>query len=227
MPNREKTHVIWGETNFVTQIPDPFTVRWCQTCLQCAQISQAQRWKGGKTNIFRLGQLSVGDLFHLPPFPQGTGCEMYTETLSSSFIGMSFSRAAEICFVKVNIYIYIDYRLTNYFSAEIVDNSHRTEKLRREDRDRCEPSESPDCQWDCGVSRVTLNQGLIKVIYLKKSWNVSDTQKQMHKNLTVEIDLGKESKKTCFIHFFVCAGKPWKVNSISALVNIQRILSET
>ena len=32
---------------------------------------------------------------------QGTGCEMYTETLSSSFIGMTFSQAAETCFVKV------------------------------------------------------------------------------------------------------------------------------
>ena len=31
----------------------------------------------------------------------GTGCEMYTETLSSSFIGMSFAQAAETCFVKV------------------------------------------------------------------------------------------------------------------------------
>ena len=33
---------------------------------------------------------------------EGTGCEMYTETLSSSFIGMTFSQAAETCFVKVN-----------------------------------------------------------------------------------------------------------------------------
>ena len=32
---------------------------------------------------------------------QGTGCEMYTETLSTSFIGMTFSQAAETCFVKV------------------------------------------------------------------------------------------------------------------------------
>ena len=32
---------------------------------------------------------------------QGTGCEMYTETLSSSFIGMTFSQAAETCFVQV------------------------------------------------------------------------------------------------------------------------------
>ena len=40
---------------------------------------------------------------------KGTGCEMYTETLSSSFIGITFSQAAEICFVKVikldNLYI--------------------------------------------------------------------------------------------------------------------------
>ena len=36
---------------------------------------------------------------------QGTGCEMYTETLSSSFIGMSFAKAAEICFVKVRNYL--------------------------------------------------------------------------------------------------------------------------
>jgi hypothetical protein len=32
---------------------------------------------------------------------KGTGCEMYTETLSPSFIGMSFAQAAETCFVKV------------------------------------------------------------------------------------------------------------------------------
>ena len=38
---------------------------------------------------------------------QGTGCEMYTEMLSTSFIGMSFTQAAEACFVKV--------RLNGYF----------------------------------------------------------------------------------------------------------------
>ena len=32
---------------------------------------------------------------------QGTGCEMYTETLSPSFIGMSFGQAAETGFVRV------------------------------------------------------------------------------------------------------------------------------
>ena len=34
---------------------------------------------------------------------EGTGCEMYTETLSVSFIGMTFSQAAETCFVKVKL----------------------------------------------------------------------------------------------------------------------------
>ena len=34
---------------------------------------------------------------------QGTGCEMYTETLSPSFNGMSFVQAAETCFVRVRI----------------------------------------------------------------------------------------------------------------------------
>ena len=33
---------------------------------------------------------------------QGTGCEMYTETLSPSFNGMTFVQAAETCFVRVN-----------------------------------------------------------------------------------------------------------------------------
>ncbi|GAB6027124.1 hypothetical protein CHUAL_013857 [Chamberlinius hualienensis] len=33
----------------------------------------------------------------------GTGMEMYTETLSPSFIGMSFAQAAEVCFVKLKL----------------------------------------------------------------------------------------------------------------------------
>ncbi|XP_041970355.1 calcium-activated potassium channel slowpoke isoform X7 [Aricia agestis] len=34
---------------------------------------------------------------------QGTGCEMYTETLSTSFTGMSFSQASELCFTKLKL----------------------------------------------------------------------------------------------------------------------------
>merc|ERR1719232_2173444 len=34
---------------------------------------------------------------------QGTGCEMYTETLSHSFAGMTFAQASELCFVKLKL----------------------------------------------------------------------------------------------------------------------------
>ncbi|XP_056635029.1 calcium-activated potassium channel slowpoke [Diorhabda sublineata] len=34
---------------------------------------------------------------------QGTGCEMYTETLSTSFTGMSFTQASELCFIKLKL----------------------------------------------------------------------------------------------------------------------------
>ncbi|XP_063533036.1 calcium-activated potassium channel slowpoke isoform X1 [Cydia strobilella] len=34
---------------------------------------------------------------------QGTGCEMYTETLSTSFTGMSFPSASELCFTKLKL----------------------------------------------------------------------------------------------------------------------------
>ncbi|XP_071748450.1 calcium-activated potassium channel slowpoke isoform X42 [Lepeophtheirus salmonis] len=34
---------------------------------------------------------------------QGTGCEMYTETLSTTFTGMTFSQASELCFVKLKL----------------------------------------------------------------------------------------------------------------------------
>ncbi|XP_071543169.1 calcium-activated potassium channel slowpoke isoform X24 [Panulirus ornatus] len=33
----------------------------------------------------------------------GTGCEMYTETLSPSFVGMSFPQASELCFSKLKL----------------------------------------------------------------------------------------------------------------------------
>ncbi|KAL6422521.1 hypothetical protein ACFW04_010646 [Cataglyphis niger] len=34
---------------------------------------------------------------------QGTGCEMYTETLSPSFTGMTFPQASELCFTKLKL----------------------------------------------------------------------------------------------------------------------------
>ncbi|KAK9709541.1 Calcium-activated BK potassium channel alpha subunit [Popillia japonica] len=34
---------------------------------------------------------------------QGTGCEMYTESLSPSFTGMTFPEASELCFTKLKL----------------------------------------------------------------------------------------------------------------------------
>ncbi|XP_045494346.1 calcium-activated potassium channel slowpoke isoform X8 [Colias croceus] len=34
---------------------------------------------------------------------QGTGCEMYTESLSTSFTGMTFAQASELCFTKLKL----------------------------------------------------------------------------------------------------------------------------
>jgi len=36
-------------------------------------------------------------------YVQGTGCEMYTETLSPTFTGMTFAQASELCFVKLKL----------------------------------------------------------------------------------------------------------------------------
>merc|ERR1719362_1078375 len=36
-------------------------------------------------------------------YRQGAGCEMYTETLSPTFTGMTFSQASELCFVKLKL----------------------------------------------------------------------------------------------------------------------------
>ena len=60
-----------------------------------------------------------GDKYSLQDFLiQGTGCEMYTETLSTSFIGMTFSQAAETCFVKVNSRIINQDKIDNWLSAK-------------------------------------------------------------------------------------------------------------
>ena len=125
---------IWKNAKFLLyELTQPVTARWCQTFSPWEQICHHQRWRDGKTNIYRSEPPSPTPCAIYPsprplatspsptplatsapvpapapaPFPapgpslQGTGCEMYTETLSSSFIGMTFARAAEICFVKV------------------------------------------------------------------------------------------------------------------------------
>ncbi|VEL38586.1 unnamed protein product [Protopolystoma xenopodis] len=39
----------------------------------------------------------------LNQYMQGAGIEMYTETMSSAFVGMPFPAAAELCFVRLNL----------------------------------------------------------------------------------------------------------------------------
>ena len=58
---------------------------------------EMKQWQNEYLQVGQVTQYSMQDFLL-----QGTGCEMYTETLSTSFIGMTFSQAAETCFVKVN-----------------------------------------------------------------------------------------------------------------------------
>ena len=92
-----------------------FSVFWCNTLLWNFTVGQWMwdvhrdslllfHWKQKLTNWnleFWIKNIKKNTFFW-----QGTGCEMYTETLSSSFIGMSFAKAAEICFVKVRNYLF-------------------------------------------------------------------------------------------------------------------------
>ena len=59
---------------------------------------EMKQWQNEYLQVRRRIGENIG--FYISYF-QGTGCEMYTETLSTSFIGMTFSQAAETCFVKV------------------------------------------------------------------------------------------------------------------------------
>ena len=57
---------------------------------------RVQTWLHGKTTICKVTpDLSIYSDLVPPLLIAGTGCEMYTETLSPSFTGMSFSQASE------------------------------------------------------------------------------------------------------------------------------------
>merc|ERR1712038_883920 len=58
---------------------------------------------------------------------QGTGCEMYTETLSPSFSGMTFSQASELCFVKLKLLLLaIEVKATDGSDTKISINPRRS-----------------------------------------------------------------------------------------------------
>ena len=53
-------------------------------------------WLPGRTTISKVRDARRGREGRRSKFPNaGTGCEMYTETLSHSFSGMTFAQAAE------------------------------------------------------------------------------------------------------------------------------------
>ena len=56
-------------------------------------------------NLFamRSGETSSDMEDWLKDYLQGTGCEMYTEVLSPSFVGMTFNQASVLCFSKLNL----------------------------------------------------------------------------------------------------------------------------
>merc|ERR1719180_340924 len=80
----------------------------CLAELKLGFIAQSCLAPGFSTmmaNLFamRSGEPSPENSGWQNDYIQGTGCEMYTETLSPTFTGMSFSQAAELCFVKLKL----------------------------------------------------------------------------------------------------------------------------
>merc|ERR1719431_1078926 len=80
----------------------------CLAELKLGFIAQSCLAPGFSTmmaNLFamRSGEPNEDGLQWQNDYIQGTGCEMYTETLSPTFTGMSFSQAAELCFVKLKL----------------------------------------------------------------------------------------------------------------------------
>ena len=49
------------------------------------------------------GYQAIKNLIRDIHFFQGTGCEMYTEILSPSFVGMTFNQASVLCFTKLKL----------------------------------------------------------------------------------------------------------------------------
>merc|ERR1712223_977774 len=82
----------------------------CLAELKLGFIAQSCLAPGFSTmmaNLFamRSGEPSPENSGWQNDYIQGTGCEMYTETLSPTFTGMSFSQASELCFVKLKLFL--------------------------------------------------------------------------------------------------------------------------
>jgi len=80
----------------------------CLAELKLGFIAQSCLAPGFSTmmaNLFamRSGEASDDMAAWQNEYIQGTGCEMYTETLSPTFTGMTFAQASELCFVKLKL----------------------------------------------------------------------------------------------------------------------------
>merc|ERR1719397_1276933 len=80
----------------------------CLAELKLGFIAQSCLAPGFSTmmaNLFamRSGEPSPENSGWQNDYIQGTGCEMYTETLSPTFTGMTFAQASELCFVKLKL----------------------------------------------------------------------------------------------------------------------------
>ncbi|XP_054269088.1 calcium-activated potassium channel slowpoke-like isoform X3 [Macrosteles quadrilineatus] len=68
---------------FSTMMANLFAMRSFKTNVRCAQTADYQSWQND--------------------YLRGTGMEMYTESLSPTFIGMPFAQATELCFTKLKL----------------------------------------------------------------------------------------------------------------------------
>ena len=103
--------LLYHNKSYLLNIPSWDETRDAVVCLAefklgfIAQSCLAPGFSSMMSNLFamRAGSSSPDMKQWQNEYLQGTGCEMYTETLSSSFIGMTFSQAAETCFVRVRL----------------------------------------------------------------------------------------------------------------------------
>jgi len=98
---------------FSTMMANLFAMRSGETAERYREDTYSQVDTNTQGNSFLASTVRLASFVMGPGSPdmaawqndylQGTGCEMYTETLSPTFTGMTFSQASEICFVKLKL----------------------------------------------------------------------------------------------------------------------------
>jgi len=98
---------------FSTMMANLFAMRSGETAERYREDTYSQVDTNTQGNSFLASTVRLASFVMGPGSPdmaawqndylQGTGCEMYTETLSPTFTGMTFSQASELCFVKLKL----------------------------------------------------------------------------------------------------------------------------